>query len=182
MAALAKFAALHNVALLVMTQTATRIRPQDRALLVPALSGPEWDNGVSTRLFLFRDWHSRFAALTKAHGKALAGDGDVGTLVPFAIESDGLRALSTATDTATTMLLPIQPGSSKRSFADMDDDTAPEPGSDELYGWLEDDTVTAEGLVVDPKALTDPDVLPEPRSEPHPDAQGRTKAARTSTP
>jgi hypothetical protein len=176
MAALAKFAALHNVALVVMTQTATRIRPQDRALLVPALSGPEWDSGVSTRLLLFRDWHSRFAALTKAHGKAPAGGGDMGTLVPFTIESNGLRALSTPDHVGKTLLLPIQSTSAKRSFSELDDNTAPEPGSDELYGWLEDDAVAAEGLVVDPKSLADPD--PEPRL----DVQGRTKLTRPSSP
>jgi hypothetical protein len=176
MAALAKFAALHNVALVVMTQTATRIRPQDRALLVPALSGPEWDSGVSTRLLLFRDWHSRFAALTKAHGKAPAGGGDMGTLVPFTIESNGLRALSTPDHVGKTLLLPIQSTSAKRSFSELDDNTAPEPGSDELYGWIEDDAVAAEGLVVDPKSLADPD------SESHLDVQGRTKLTRPSSP
>jgi hypothetical protein len=100
----------------------------------------------------------------------------MGTLVPFTIESNGLRALSTPDHVGKTLLLPIQSTSAKRSFSELDDNTAPEPGSDELYGWLEDDAVAAEGLVVDPKSLADPD------SESHLDVQGRTKLTRPSSP
>jgi hypothetical protein len=38
----------------------------------------------------------------------------------------------------------------KRRFAEMNDDEGVNgPGSDELYGWVEDDEVAAEGLLVD---------------------------------
>jgi hypothetical protein len=101
-AILTKFAALHDIALLVTCQTITRIRGASRALLVPAMSGVEWENGVSTRLLLFRDWvrqtkssetsdvdrlrKARFASLVKANGLALADEGGVGAVVPFTIE------------------------------------------------------------------------------------------------
>jgi hypothetical protein len=98
-----KFAALHDVALLVTCQTITRIRGTARALLVPAISGVEWENGVSTRLVLFRDWirqakvkdtadphrllKARFAGLVKVNGTALADEGGVGSVVSFTIEN-----------------------------------------------------------------------------------------------
>lgn len=99
-----KFAALHDIALVVTCQTITRIRGTSRALLVPAITGIEWENGISTRLLLFRDWvpqqakaqdkveadrlqKTRFAGLVKVHGVALVDEGGVGNVVPFAIES-----------------------------------------------------------------------------------------------
>jgi hypothetical protein len=98
-----RFAALHDIALLVTCQTITRIRGASRALLVPAMSGVEWENGVSTRLVLFRDWvrqaktkdtadadrlrKARFAGLVKLNGVALAEEGGVGSVIPFAIEN-----------------------------------------------------------------------------------------------
>jgi hypothetical protein len=98
-----KFTALHDIALLVTCQTITRMRGTSRALLVPAISGVEWENGVSTRLVLFRDWvrqakakdtgdsdkllKARFAGLVKGNGTALADEGGVGNVVSFTIEN-----------------------------------------------------------------------------------------------
>jgi hypothetical protein len=100
--AFTRFAALHDIALLITSQTITRIRGASRAVLVPAISGIEWENGVSTRLVLFRDWvrhgkaktkahadslqKARFAGLVKANGIALAEEGGVGNVVPFTID------------------------------------------------------------------------------------------------
>lgn len=103
-----KFAALHDVALVITCQTITRIRGASRALLVPAITGIEWENGISTRLLLFRDWvpqqamaqdkadadrlqKTRFAGLVKLNGAALADEGGVGNVVPFAVERVSLR-------------------------------------------------------------------------------------------
>jgi hypothetical protein len=101
-ATFSKFAALHDIALLLICQAVTRIRGASRALLVPAISGVEWELGVSTRLVLFRDWvragkpsdcvdadrlrKARFAGIVKANGVALTNEGGVGDVVPFAIE------------------------------------------------------------------------------------------------
>jgi hypothetical protein len=103
---LTKLAAMHDIALLITSQTITRIRAGSRALLVPAISGAEWENGISTRLVLFRDWvpgqgkwtkadaarmqKTRFAGVLKANGAGLADDGGVGSIVPFAIEEVSL--------------------------------------------------------------------------------------------
>lgn len=94
---------MHDIALLLACQTITRIRGGSRALLVPAISGAEWESGVSTRLVLFRDWipgqgkwsdadadklrKARFVGVVKANGVTMADEGGVGDVVPFAIES-----------------------------------------------------------------------------------------------
>ena len=51
-------------------------------------------------------------------------------------------------DITAPLLLSTHARPSKRPFADMDDDAGEEPNSDELYGWIEDDEVAAEGLLI----------------------------------
>ena len=101
-ATLTKIAAMHDIALLITSQTITRMRAGSRALLVPAISGTEWSNAISTRIVLFRDWVSgqgklgktdmarlrkiRFAGILKANGVVLADEGGVGNVVPFVVE------------------------------------------------------------------------------------------------
>lgn len=104
MSKLGKLAALNNIAVLVTNQTATRIRPGLGAVLLPALSGTEWDNGISTRLVLFRDWpppaHKdmsdadrqqlgkvRYVGAIKVNGVTLAEVGNVGSVVSFTIQA-----------------------------------------------------------------------------------------------
>ncbi|KAJ4314635.1 hypothetical protein N0V94_006365 [Neodidymelliopsis sp. IMI 364377] len=194
-AAFTKFAALHDIALIITCQTITRIRGASRALLVPAITGIEWENGISTRLLLFRDWvpqhakaqdkvdadrlqKTRFAGLVKVNGVALADEGGVGNVVPFAIERTGLFDVDIAADdTATTMVLPIQARPPKRTFDEVDENAAEEPNSDDVYGWIEDDGVAAEGLLIDDASTTN-----DGGAHQEPDTEGRsTKILRTST-
>lgn len=100
---LARTAAMHDIALLVLCQTTTRIRLGSNAVLVPAISGTEWDSAISTRLVLFRDWvpahgkptppeagplhRARFAGVLKANGVLLDDEGGVGNVVPFSVET-----------------------------------------------------------------------------------------------
>ncbi|KAH8728946.1 P-loop containing nucleoside triphosphate hydrolase protein [Phaeosphaeriaceae sp. PMI808] len=189
-----RFTALHDIALIVTCQTITRIRGASRALLVPAISGVEWENGVSTRLVLFRDWvrqekkkdtadadrllKTRFAGLVKVNGVSLADDGGVGSIVPFAIEDSGLHDISIATDDITApMVLPMLARTLKRSYADIEGEASEEPNSDELYGWIEDDEVAAEGLLIDDTLIADADIVDTAESQ----SQGRSnKMARPS--
>jgi hypothetical protein len=53
-----------------------------------------------------------------------------------------------ASDVAAAVTLHTHARPSKRSFADVDEDAGEEPNSDELYGWIEDDEVAAEGLLI----------------------------------
>jgi hypothetical protein len=210
---LSRFAALHNIALLVTCQTITRIRGASRALLVPAISGVEWENGISTRVVLFRDWirqgrlmdkaesdrlrKARFAGLLKLNGVVLADEGSVGSIASFAIENvsqsitrrayamehgRSLPAQDASADTnqsatcdlsitadniAASFILPVQARPLKRAFDQVDEDAGEEPTSDELYGWIEDDEVAAEGLLIDEPEppITEPGDTAGSRSE-----------------
>ena len=100
---LTRVAAMHDIALLLTCQTITRIRGASRALLVPAISGAEWEGGISTRLVLFRDcvpgqgkWSdadadklqkTRFVGVVKANGVTSADEGAVGNVVPFVVDT-----------------------------------------------------------------------------------------------
>lgn len=196
---LTKTAALHDIALLITNQTITRIRSGSRALLVPAISGTEWDNGISTRLVLFRDWvpgqgkwsdanadrlqEARFVGAVKTNGATLANEGGVGNVVPFTVDcvsqfttrrayniadayrcsmrrspadllQTGLRDLNVAAVDIAPAPVSSQARPPKRRFAEIDDDEGGEPDSDELYGWVEDDEVAAEGLLIEEAPIT----------------------------
>lgn len=53
---LASMAAMRNIALLVTTNTVTKVRVGEEALLKPAISGADWDAAIGIRVALFRDW------------------------------------------------------------------------------------------------------------------------------
>ena len=87
-----KLAAIRRLAMLVTTQTTTRVRAELEASLYPAVSGTAWDNGIHSRIVLFRDWllksassqsrrnyetGSRCAAIVKAGGVLYEGFGKV---------------------------------------------------------------------------------------------------------
>ncbi|KAF1980190.1 P-loop containing nucleoside triphosphate hydrolase protein [Bimuria novae-zelandiae CBS 107.79] len=166
---LTRVAAMHDIALLVTSQTITRMRAGSRALLVPAISGAEWESGISTRLVLFRDWvpgqgkwsrtdstrlqKTRFAGVLKVNGVLLAEEGGVGNVVPFAVEEAGLRDMDIA---AVDIAAPVVSSEArpKRRFAEIDDEGREELDSDELYDWLEDDEVAAEGLLINEAPTT----------------------------
>lgn len=103
MTKLARLATINNIAILLTSQTITRVRSGQGALLLPAISGSEWDNGVSTQLVLFRDWapklgtqvaedeaekwhRLRYAGVIKVKGVAMEENGRFDTVVPFSIE------------------------------------------------------------------------------------------------
>ena len=96
---LGKLAATRNIAVLLMSQTTTRIRSDTGAVLNPAILGTAWDSGISTRIVLYRDWifqvtensrnqgayvpGVRFAGVMKAKGVSYEG---VGKVITFKIE------------------------------------------------------------------------------------------------
>jgi hypothetical protein len=49
-------------------------------------------------------------------------------------------------------VLPPQARPYKRRFTEIDDEENGNPDSDELYGWVEDDEVSAEGLLIEEAA------------------------------
>lgn len=54
-----------------------------------------------------------------------------------------------ATDITAPLIVPIEARPPKRPFTEIDEDAGEEPNSDELYGWIEDDEVATEGLLID---------------------------------
>lgn len=54
--ALQKLAATKNCAVVVLSQCATKMQSEHGATLVPAVSAAAWDQGISTRLVMFRNW------------------------------------------------------------------------------------------------------------------------------
>lgn len=105
---ISRLAATKNIAILLTSQTTTRIRPETGAVLHPAISGTAWDTGISTRIVIFRDWMFqaseaassqgeympgvRFAGVVKAKGTSYEG---VGRLITFVIEKVSLLARRT---------------------------------------------------------------------------------------
>jgi hypothetical protein len=99
-----RMAALHDIAVLLTCQTTTRLRSGIGlgALLLPAMSGVEWDNGIATHLVLFRDWPPndvvklrekkerweklRYAGVIKINGVLTAEEGRIDTVIPFSVE------------------------------------------------------------------------------------------------
>jgi hypothetical protein len=82
----------------------------------------------------------------------------------------------TADDIAAPIVLPMQTRPPKRPFAEVDEDASEEPTSDDVYGWIEDDEVAAEGLLIVDASV--PDLRNAAESQP----TGRsTKMTRPST-
>ena len=77
---LQKLAATRDLAVVVLTQCATKMQAERGATLIPAINAGVWEQGMSTRLVLFRDWSwgpsdtrgLHFVAIQKLHGKGTA--------------------------------------------------------------------------------------------------------------
>lgn len=53
---LQKLAATKKCAVVLLSQCATKMRSEQMATLIPSINTTVWEQGVSTRLVLFRDW------------------------------------------------------------------------------------------------------------------------------
>lgn len=92
MSSLQKLAALHNIAVVLLNQSVTKIQSGAGAILVSAISSTAWDAGLATSITLFRDWgwegkQVRYARVLKADGIGLGGKGGFGKVLAFIIES-----------------------------------------------------------------------------------------------
>ncbi|KAL4927307.1 uncharacterized protein BDV17DRAFT_130873 [Aspergillus undulatus] len=144
---LLKLATTHQMAVLAINQTRTRIRGQPRATLCPVLSGGVWESSISTRLVLYRDFSAtetfdsiRFAEVMKRSGRILPLRLEE-NIVPFVIEPEGLRALENHSSPHMAALGPgdvqgldVQRKRKVDEIADSEDDD-----SDAEYGWVDDD-------------------------------------------
>ena len=94
---LGRLATIRNLAVVLISQTTTKIKGERVAVLRPAMSTKSWDEGISTRIVLYRDWLRtssesgqkerikavRFAAVEKLGGASYDG---VRAPTPFKIE------------------------------------------------------------------------------------------------
>ncbi|KAL8756144.1 MAG: hypothetical protein Q9184_004586 [Pyrenodesmia sp. 2 TL-2023] len=154
--AIAKLAATRNMAVIITSQTTTKLKLETAAALQPAMVGTAWDNGINCRILLFRDWQInndaessqphgetssdlRVAAVTKVGGGSVEAFGQG---VPFVVEQFGLR--ETNTKFPNTIMhqptAPLQPAAPKRKRDEIAD-SASESGasiSGDEFGWVED--------------------------------------------
>ncbi|KAL9134437.1 MAG: hypothetical protein Q9175_004379 [Cornicularia normoerica] len=160
-----RLAAMKNIAVLLTSQTTTRIRSETGAMLHPAISGTAWDTGISTRIAIFRDWifqasepassqgeyipGVRFAGVMKAKGISYEG---LGKVVMFVIGKTGLREITVDQTEIRLNRLPVLPATSlKRKRGGIADSQSEdeEAESDQEFGGAGDDDIRTAEAVAD---------------------------------
>jgi hypothetical protein len=89
---LQKLATLRNIAIVLLNQSVTKMQSGTGAILVSAILSTAWDAGIATSVALFRDWgwegkQVRYARVLRADGVSIGGNGAVGKVLAFTIES-----------------------------------------------------------------------------------------------
>lgn len=94
---LQKLAATRDITIVILSHCATRIQAERGAALIPAINATAWEQGISTRLVLFRDWSFqkehitgvRCVGIQKLNGKASADS--IGPVLAFSVHEVGSR-------------------------------------------------------------------------------------------
>ncbi|CCD33944.1 hypothetical protein BofuT4_P051340.1 [Botrytis cinerea T4] len=145
--ALQKLATTRNIAIIILTQCVTKMRPGLGAALIPSISATSWEQGLGCRVALFRDWGwdddegnkvdgVRFAQVIKANGITLS-EGK-GIFSAFVIRKAGVSSITPNRGSpllprlAPAIALPTQ----KRKRSEFE---IPDSEDDEDYGWAEED-------------------------------------------
>ncbi|TGO21034.1 hypothetical protein BPAE_0247g00120 [Botrytis paeoniae] len=145
--ALQKLATTRNIAIIILTQCVTKMRPGLGAALIPSISATAWEQGLGCRVALFRDWGwdddegnkvdgVRFAQVIKVDGTTLS-EGR-GIFAAFVIGKVGISSITPNRGSpllprpAPAVALPTQ----KRKRAEFE---IPDSEDDEDYGWAEED-------------------------------------------
>ena len=97
MSKIGRLAATSNTAILLTSQTTTRIKHETRAVLHPAISGNAWDSGIGARLVLFRDWLFRGAETPSSRGEYVPGVRFAGVMKAKGVAYDGVGKVITFT-------------------------------------------------------------------------------------
>ncbi|KAM5348167.1 hypothetical protein ACJ41O_007991 [Fusarium nematophilum] len=138
MNSLHKLAATRNCAVVVLSQCATKMHSERGATLTAAVNATVWEQGVSTRLVMFRDWtwHENrlasvfLAGLQKVDGRA--SQETVENAVAFKVELDGVAQVPyDATQS-------IELARHKRKLEQTELEV-PDSEDDEDYGWADED-------------------------------------------
>ncbi|KAK4100293.1 P-loop containing nucleoside triphosphate hydrolase protein [Parathielavia hyrcaniae] len=138
---LQKLAATRDLAVVILTQCATKMQAERGATLIPAINANVWEQGMSTRLVLFRDWLRagsespglHLVAIQKLNGKGMAPAYD--QVYAFRVEERGLVPVE-YDNTQQSATLTFTPAP-KRKLGDTDFEIA--DSDDEDYGWDDDE-------------------------------------------
>ncbi|GFP53320.1 DNA repair protein rhp55 [Trichoderma asperellum] len=141
---LQKLAATKNCAVVLLSQCATKMRSEQMATLIPSINTTVWEQGLSTRLVLFRDWawnasksSSVFlAGLQKIDGRA-AQDA-VEHVSAFKVESAGISSVHYEASNSDMEVAAIAPRP-KRKLGQTDLEVPDSDDDDEDYGWADED-------------------------------------------
>ena len=155
-AGLNKLALLNNLAVIVTTGCASRMRPNSGlgAALMPSIGGNEWDSGIWSKMVLFRDFGGRFIGLQKLRGRSLISReevGEYGQLLALDIAANGslCERHMNGPDVAVPKMASSPVKSRKRVF----DEVADSDGDDvDEYGWAgtDEDVLAAHETGEDP--------------------------------
>ncbi|KAF5007447.1 hypothetical protein FDECE_6209 [Fusarium decemcellulare] len=138
MNALHKLAATRNCAVVILSQCATKMHSERGATLTAAVNATVWEQGVSTRLVMFRDWvwqQNRLASvflagLQKVDGRA--SQETVENVVAFKVERDGVAQIP------YEAIRSIELARHKRKLGQTELEV-PDSEDDEDYGWADED-------------------------------------------
>ncbi|KAJ4149578.1 hypothetical protein NW754_001017 [Fusarium falciforme] len=138
MNALHKLAATRNCAVVILSQCATKMHSERGATLTAAVNATVWEQGVSTRLVVFRDWVWQegklasvfLAGLQKVDGKA--SQETVENVVAFKVELDGVAQIP------YEAIQSIELARHKRKLGETELEV-PDSEDDEDYGWADED-------------------------------------------
>ena len=90
-----RLAATNNIAVLLTSQTTTRIEAETGAVLHPAISGKAWDTGISTRIVIFRDWMFQASDAANSQGEYISGVRFAGVVKAKGISYEGVGKVAT---------------------------------------------------------------------------------------
>lgn len=150
--AFSKLAALHDLAVIVTTGCSSRMRHDSGlgASIGPGIGGAEWENGISSRVLVFRDFHGRFIGVQKCQSRnitPLDPVGDVRNVVGFEITASGaleeqiIDLTSSSTEGAPAPKPTILPSPAKVVRKRIYDEIADSEDDEDEYGWAEADEV-----------------------------------------
>ncbi|KXH37574.1 hypothetical protein CSAL01_07485, partial [Colletotrichum salicis] len=141
--ALQKLAATRDCAVVVLSQCATKMQLERSATLIPSINAGVWEQGMSTRVVLFRDWVWKeerpwsvcFAGVQKLDGKA--GPDMMQNAAAFRVEATGVVGVQYDTS-QPSVFLPTAPRA-KRKLAEAGLEVPDSEEDDEEYGWARED-------------------------------------------
>ncbi|KZL73784.1 Rad55 protein [Colletotrichum tofieldiae] len=141
--ALQKLAATRDCAVVVLSQCATKMQLERSATLIPSINAGVWEQGMSTRVVLFRDWVWKdgrpstvcFAGVQKLDGKA--GPDMMQNAAAFRVEATGV--IGVHYDTSQPSVLLSNTPRAKRKLAEAGLEVPDSEEDDEEYGWVQED-------------------------------------------